>query len=59
MDRGAWQATVHGAIKSQTRLSDFHFHQDICLQFFFSCVFLSVIHISVMLAFYNEFISDS
>ena len=22
MDRGAWQATVHGAAKSQTRLSD-------------------------------------
>ena len=25
MDRGAWQATVHGAAKSQTRLSDFTF----------------------------------
>ena len=29
-DRGAWQATVHGAAKSQVRLSDFtltfHFH---------------------------------
>ena len=24
-DRGAWQATVHGAAKSRTRLSDFHF----------------------------------
>ena len=23
MDRGAWQATVHGAAKSWTRLSDF------------------------------------
>ena len=23
MDRGAWQATVHGVAKSQTRLSDF------------------------------------
>ena len=22
MDRGAWRATVHGVIKSQTRLSD-------------------------------------
>ena len=22
MDRGAWQATVHGVMKSQTRLSD-------------------------------------
>ena len=30
MDRGAWQATVHGVAKSQTQLSDFtftfHFH---------------------------------
>ena len=30
MDRGAWQATVHGVAKSQARLSDFtltfHFH---------------------------------
>ena len=30
MDRGAWWAAVHGATKSQTRLSDFpftfHFH---------------------------------
>ena len=26
MDRGAWRATVHGVTKSQTRLSDFHFH---------------------------------
>ena len=27
MDRGAWQATVQGAAKSRTRLSDFHLHQ--------------------------------
>ena len=25
MDRGTWQASVHGVTKSQTRLSDFHF----------------------------------
>ena len=25
-DRGAWQATVHGVAKSQTGLSDQHFH---------------------------------
>ena len=25
MDRGAWQATVHGVVKSQTQLSDFYF----------------------------------
>ena len=26
MERGAWQAAVHGVKKSQTRLSDYHFH---------------------------------
>ena len=26
MDRGAWQATVHGVAKSRTPLSDWHFH---------------------------------
>ena len=26
MDRGAWQVTVHGVSKSQTRLSDFHIY---------------------------------
>ena len=26
MDRGAWQATVHGVAESQTRLSDFSSH---------------------------------
>ena len=26
MDRGAWQATVHGVTKSQTRLSNWHTH---------------------------------
>ena len=26
MDRGAWQATVHGVKKSWTRLNDFRFH---------------------------------
>ena len=25
MDRGGWQATVHGVAKSRTRLSDFTF----------------------------------
>ena len=25
MDRGAWQATVHGVARGQTPLSDFHF----------------------------------
>ena len=26
LDRGAWQATVHGVTKSWTQLSDHHFH---------------------------------
>jgi len=26
MDRGAWQATVHGAAKSQTQLSDYYYY---------------------------------
>ena len=26
MDRGAWQATVHGVAKSWTQLNDSHFH---------------------------------
>ena len=26
MDRGGWQTTAHGVVKSQTLLSDFHFH---------------------------------
>ena len=26
MDRGAWQAAVHGVAKSRTQLSDFTFH---------------------------------
>ena len=31
MDRGAWQATVHGVAKSRKQLSDFHFdfHADL------------------------------
>ena len=31
MDRGAWWATVHGIAKSQTQLSDFHFHFSLSL----------------------------
>ena len=30
VDRGAWQAAVLGVVKSQTRLSDYHFHFSIC-----------------------------
>ena len=30
MDRGGWQATVHGVTKSQTQLSDFHYLFSYC-----------------------------
>ena len=30
VDRGAWQAAVLGVVKSQTQLSDLHFHFKIC-----------------------------
>ena len=29
MDRGTWQATIHGVKKSGTRLSNEHFHFDV------------------------------
>ena len=29
MERGAWRATVHGVIKSQTRLSDYLFTMEL------------------------------
>ena len=38
MDQGAWRATVHGVSKSQTRLSDFHFHL-VSLTTQFHCAF--------------------
>ena len=31
MDREAWRAAVHGVTKSQTRLSNFHFHFSNCV----------------------------
>ena len=39
MDRGAWQATIHGVAKSQTQLSNLilslHFSLDLkCLKYF-------------------------
>ena len=35
MDRGAWQAPVHGVVKSWTRLTDFHFLSKSQTLFFF------------------------
>ena len=32
-DRGAWQTTVHGVSKSQTRLSDEHTHRHVLRAF--------------------------
>ena len=29
MDRGAWEAAVHGVTKSWTQLSDFHLHHGV------------------------------
>ena len=54
LDRGAWQATVHGIAKSQTQLNNFHFHfGDFSIwemehsyhpqnefQFFFNCIII-------------------
>ena len=37
MDRGAWQATVHGVAKSWILLSDFHFHQEALRVLFAFC----------------------
>ena len=34
MDRGAWQAIVHGIVKSQARLSEHtHTHTQVCISF--------------------------
>ena len=33
MDGGVWQATVHGVTKSQTQLSDSHFHFTFTVQY--------------------------
>ena len=38
MDRGAWQATVHGVAKSQTRLSDFISLQQLSANFIPVCI---------------------
>ena len=38
MDRGAWQATVHGVAKSRTRLSGKHLDLDCLLSSTFLCL---------------------
>ena len=43
MDRGAWPVGIHGVSKSQTRLSDFHFHFFDITDFLFLFCWLSVI----------------
>jgi len=39
MDRGAWQATVHGVAKSRTQPSDFHFTHSLKLILLPFCIF--------------------
>ena len=48
MDRGAWQVTVHGVIKSWTQLSSkhFHFHSghlELPVKFMIDCVLFFLI----------------
>ena len=47
MDRGAWQATVHGVTMSQTQLSDFHF------QTFFQLICLDLSLLSYLFSLYH------
>ena len=42
MDRGAWWAAVHWVAKSQTRLSDFHFHVPVIV-FLILCAVLCLV----------------
>ena len=44
MDRGAWQAAVHGVTKRRTSLGDFHFHFASLSPGSFSEKFLVVFH---------------
>ena len=49
MDRGAWEATVHGAAKSQTQLSNFFSFRFVCFErrgcFFFLLMIIYVKHL--------------
>ena len=42
MDRGTWQAIVHGVAKSRTRLSDFTFFLSFTLHLFLVTLFFVV-----------------
>ena len=54
MDRGAWQATVQGVTKSQTRLSDFHFHISIWEYFYSSWTNLTFFLIASLLVINSQ-----
>ena len=58
MDRGSWQVTVHGVTKSQTRLSNWHFHFSPLSErtFFFLLFFLLCLlrKISIYLCLYTS-----
>ena len=44
MNRGAWQATVHGVTKDRTQLSNFCFHRntaDFCILIFYLTTLLN------------------
>jgi len=43
MDRGGWQATVHGVTKSRTQLSDFHFTLDLWISFYINRLILYIL----------------
>ena len=48
MDRGAWQATVHGIAKSWTQLSNLHFHfQRLKTDKVFRCLWLCNYHVTI------------
>ena len=49
MDRGAWQATVHGVTKSWTQLSDYAQHSTYILYHHFLLKFLIIILIQLPL----------
>ena len=57
MDRGAWQATVHGVSKSQARLSDFRFFFHISFRVVTLCLIHYAYHI-VIFQWMNRWVKD-